>query len=250
MPGARRRNIGGRLALCGLTLALSLDAAAADGVDPAAYHQFWLWGPVKTGAFLDSADTLYLLQGQIGPGRAGPDLAHEGVAPFARASGGIFLVYRLETLDWDSRVVAGLMNEIRAWEHAGSRVLGIQLDFDARTPRLGAYAAFLAQVRRDLPPAYRLSVTGLLDWSTGGAPAAFDRMAGTVDEIVFQTYRGRRTIPLFRDYLAAVARLHVPFKIGLVAGGAWDPGEEQRLAASPYYRGAVVFLTERRGDRH
>lgn len=250
MPGARRRNIGGRLAACGLALALACSASAAEGVDPAAYHQFWLWGPVKTGAFLDSAEILYLLQGEIAPGRSGPALAHQGVAPFARAAGGIYLVYRLETLEWDSRLVTGVLNQVRAWEHAGSRVFGIQLDFDARTPKLRAYAAFLREVRRELPTAYRLSVTGLLDWSTGGAPGAFDEMSGTVDEIVFQTYRGRQTIPGYRDYLGAVARLHVPFKIGLVEGGAWDPGEERRLAESAFYRGTVVFLTEHRQTWH
>jgi hypothetical protein len=86
----------------------------------------------------------------------------------------------------------------------------------------------------------------LLDWSTGGSPEAFAAMSGTVDEIVFQAYRGRQTIPNYRDYLAAVARLRLPFKIGLVEGGAWDRSEERRLAASDFYRGVVVFLTERR----
>jgi hypothetical protein len=246
MPGAARRNIGGSLAAFCLALALAASAAAADRVDPADYRQFWLWGGVRPGAFVDAAETLYLLQGRIAFGAAGPEFARQGVAPFLRARGEIYLVYRLQTLDWDARLLASILNQIRAWEQAGSRIAGIQLDFDARTPKLAFYAAFLRQVRRDLPPAYRLSVTGLLDWSTGGSPEAFAAMSGTVDEIVFQAYRGRQTIANYRDYLHAVARLGLPFKIGLAEGGAWDRGEERRLAASAFYRGVVVFLTERR----
>jgi len=50
---------------------------------------------------------------------------------------------------WDARLVASVLNQIHAWEHEGRRIDGIQLDFDARTPRLADYAAFLKQVRRD-----------------------------------------------------------------------------------------------------
>jgi hypothetical protein len=243
MPGAGRRNIGGSLAAFCLALAVAASAAAADRVDPADYRQFWLWGGVRPGTFLQEAETLYLLQGRIA---AGPEFAHQGVAPFFAAKSDIYPVYRLQTLDWDARLIAGILNQIRAWEQAGSHIAGIQLDFDARTPKLADYAALLKHVRRDLPHAYRLSVTGLLDWSTGGSPEAFTAMAGTVDEIVFQTYRGRQTIANYRDYLSAVARLRLPFKIGVVEGGAWDRSEERRLAASPFYRGVVVFVTERR----
>ena len=249
MSGAGRRNTGGRLAACCLALALSASGAAADPVDPNAYRQFWLWGEVWPEAFLDTAETLYLLQGHIAAGPHGPDFRHQGVAVFARKEGELYLVYRLQTLDWDARILASILNQIRAWEHAGSRVAGVQLDFDARTPNLAFYAAFLRQVRHDLPTAYRLSVTGLLDWGVGGAPEAFDAMSETVDEIVFQAYRGRRTIPGYRDYLGAIARLRVPFKIGLVEGGSWDRNDERRLAASPFYRGVVIFLTERARPR-
>ncbi len=245
MPGASGRNIGGSLLGFCFALALVGTQAAADTVDPASYRQFWLWAAARPGVALDRAETLYLLQGHIGRGGAAPVFARQGIPPAALAGREIFLVYRLETLDWDARLLASILNQIEAWEHQGSRIVGIQLDFDARTPRLSEYAGFLVRVRHVLPSPYRLSVTGLLDWSTGGSPEAFDALAGTVDEIVFQTYRGRRTIANYRDYLPAIARLHVPFKIGLVADGAWDPAEERRLEASPFYRGAVVFLTGR-----
>jgi hypothetical protein len=243
MSGAGSRNIGGRLAAAGIALLLGASAAAAERVDPAQYRQFWLWGGVPPNAALHRAATIYVLQGRITRRGAGPVLTRQGVAPAGLGMAEAYLVFRLETLAWDARLVAGLQNLVDAWEHAGTHVAGIQLDFDARTPHLADYARFLRQVRGDLPARYRLSITGLLDWSTGGAPEAFDAMAGTVDEVVFQAYRGRRTIGNVDDYLGAIARLRMPFKIGLVEGGAWEPGAEARLAASPYFRGTVVFLT-------
>jgi hypothetical protein len=125
MPGAGRRNIGGRLAAVCLALALAAPAVAADRVDPADYRQFWLWGGVRPGVFLDRAEMLYLLQGRIAFGAAGPEFARQGVAPFFTARSEIYLVYRLQTLDWDARLVASIQNQIRAWKQAGSHVAGI-----------------------------------------------------------------------------------------------------------------------------
>lgn len=250
MSGASSRNIGGSRAASCLVLLLGVvllagSAPAQDRIVAAEYRQFWLWGGVKPGAFLDQAEALYVLQGHIASTGGRLEFTRQGVAPTAIAVRELFLVYRLQTLEWHPRLLASMLNQIAAWEHAGSHVAGIELDFDARTPRLTDYAAFLGEIRAALPHPYRLGVTGLLDWSTGGSPAAFESLAGTVDEIVFQTYRGRQTIPNYRDYLAAVARLRLPFKIGIVEGGGWDREAERRLARSPFYRGAVVFLTRR-----
>jgi hypothetical protein len=246
MSGAGSRNIGGRLAAASIALLLGASTAAAERVDPAQYRQFWLWGGVPPNAALHRATTIYVLQGRITGRGSSPILTRQGVAPANFGTAEAYLVFRLETLAWDARLVAGLRNLVDAWEHTGTRVAGIQLDFDARTPHLDDYARFLRRVRGDLPRHYRLSITGLLDWSTGGAPEALDAMAGTVDEVVFQAYRGRRTVANVDAYLGAIARLRLPFKIGLVEGGTWEPDAEARLAASPYFLGAVVFLTPRR----
>ena len=72
--------------------------------------------------------------------------------------------------------------------------------------------------------------------------ATLNALAGVVDELVVQTYRGRRTEPGYTRYLQALTRLTLPFKVGLVQGGEWDPTWESRLADSAAYRGAVVFL--------
>jgi hypothetical protein len=120
-------------------------------------------------------------------------------------------------------------------------VVGLQIDFDARTRRLDQYAAFLADLRRRLPADCRLSITGLLDWSSQGDSAALDALSGVVDEVVLQTYQGRRTIPSYQAYMASLGRLTLPFKIGLAEGGDWTAPPD--LAANPWFRGYVVFLS-------
>jgi hypothetical protein len=68
---------------------------------------------------------------------------------------------------------------------AGQRVVGLQLDVDCPTRRLGAYADFF----RDLRPRVRgrrLSVTALLDWFGRGTDV--DDLLASVDEYVPQFY--------------------------------------------------------------
>jgi hypothetical protein len=55
-----------------------------------------------------------------------------------------------------------------------------------------------------------------------------------------QTYQGRATIPGYRRYLPSLARLPLPYRIGLVERGVWTP--PSGLARDPHFRGYVVFL--------
>jgi hypothetical protein len=234
----------GRKLLFALLAGLSLLPASAPGqspVRPADYDEFWVWGGVDPSAVTGHARRLYVLQGHIAE-RAGQTVfTRQGIA----ASGGfgpVVLVYRLKTLAWNRMLRDTMLGHVQAWEYRHTQVLGVQLDFDARTQNLDQYADFLRQVRRDLPAAYGLGVTGLLDWATGGDPASLESLRGVVDEIVFQTYQGRRTIPSYPAYLQSLAKLRLPFKIGLVENGAWDRRHERLLGLSGHYRGAVVFL--------
>ena len=68
-----------------------------------------------------------------------------------------------------------------------------------------------------------LSVTGLMDWASQAAPEDLDALSGTVDELVFQTYRGRETLRDIDVYLARLGRLHIPFRLGLAEGASWSP---------------------------
>jgi len=67
-----------------------------------------------------------------------------------------------------------------------------------------------------------------------------NQLRGIVDEVVVQTYQGRHTIENYSAYLPRVAQLTLPFKIGLIQGGNWEP--PGYIATSSWFRGYVVFL--------
>jgi hypothetical protein len=78
--------------------------------------------------------------------------------------------------------------DIPRWMDALQRrdVRGLQLDIDCATGSLSAYAKFLAEVRKQLPPGKELSITALLDWFRDGTEIA--KVIEQVDEFVPQFY--------------------------------------------------------------
>ena len=208
-------------------------------VDAADHDAFWLWAGVRPQPALADARTLYLLDGEIR--RAQPERYADlrpGVPRLPNTD--VWLVVRTDTLAWPAAALPALLARLDRWGAAGNRVQGLQLDFDAATSGLGDYAAFLRAIRRDLPPRYRLSITGLMDWSANGDPAALAALRGTIDEAVIQTYQGRSTIPGYEAYFRRMRGFPLPFKVGLVQGGDWR--EPAGLAEEPNFRGYVVFL--------
>lgn len=220
-------------------------------VDASQHQAFWLWSGIRPQPVLAQAGTLYLLQGEIrAPARGQPGLlVARGVQPVSLPQPVIWLSYRVATLTWSPAVIGQLQQQLAQWRTLGSRVRGIQIDFDAATPKLAGYAAFLRQLRSQLPADCALSITGLLDWSARGDVTVLNGLQDVVDELVVQTYRGRFTEADYAAYLPALEKLTLPFRIGLVQYGAWDPGWQGRLARSPAYRGSVVFLLNPRGGR-
>jgi hypothetical protein len=224
-----------------LTFALLAGCAqhAPGKVDPEQYDAFFLWAGVRPPAALGRARTVYILDGEIRAGDNARIVPLRPAAPRVRHAD-VWLTVRTERIDWAEPVFAELLAHAARWERSGARLVGVQVDFDARTRGLAGYASFLARLRGRLPGRYRLSVTGLLDWSANGDAAGLARLRGIVDEVVIQTYQGRRTIPGYAGYLASLARLPIPYRIGLVQGGEWRP--PPRLNADPRFRGYVVFL--------
>jgi hypothetical protein len=213
--------------------------AEPDRVVAGRYDSFWLWAGVRAQPVLEKARTLYLLDGEIRaaePGRY--SVLRPGVPRLPGKA--VWLVVRTDTLDWPDGAVGGLTGRLDSWAAAGNRVEGLQVDFDARTRGLVRYAGFLRALRRGLPGRYRLSITGLMDWSANGDPASLGSLVGIVDELVVQTYQGRATIPGYEAWFARMRGFRLPFKVGLVQGGQWRA--PAGLAAEPNFRGYVVFL--------
>ncbi|OCW30106.1 DUF3142 domain-containing protein [Pseudomonas aylmerensis] len=228
-----------------LWLGLLLLASPAFGsVDAGDYDAFWLWSGVAPQPVLKQAKTLYILQGQINATRRAPQrgvqLIAQGISVPRLTRGEVWVVYRAHTLHWPERVYTQLLGQVQRWRDAGNPVVGIQIDFDARTQYLHEYADFLRDLRQRLPADLRLSITGLMDWSSNADPAAIAQLKGVVDEVVVQTYQGRQSIPDYAAYLPRMNRLGLPFKIGLIQGGEWD--EPGYLQGSEWFRGYVVFL--------
>jgi hypothetical protein len=226
--------------------AAGCEPADPDRVAAEEYDSFWLWAGVAPQPVLARARTLYLLDGEV---RAIDPGLYTALRPGVPRLPGkrIWLVVRTDSLDWPHSAAATLTERLDRWAAAGNRVAGLQLDFDAKTRGLGRYADFLKALRRDLPRRYRLSITGLMDWSANGDPAVLSQLAGVVDEVVVQTYQGRATIPGYEAWFARMRSFRLPFKVGLVQGGQWraPPG----LAAEPNFRGYVVFLVNPPGER-
>lgn len=225
-------------ALLALVLAGCGEEPAAERVDPADHDAFFLWAGVRRPPVLDRAKTIYILDGEV---RAA-DGAFVPLRPaIPRVSHSeVWLTVRAERIDWSDAVHARVFADLARWQAAGNRLAGLQVDFDARTRGLAGYAAFLTDLRQRLPPRYRLSITGLMDWSAQADPAALAGLAGVVDEVVIQTYQGRHTIPGYERYMASLAKLPLPYRVGLVEGGEWRA--PPALAHDPEFRGYVVFL--------
>lgn len=214
-----------------------------DRVDARHYDAFWLWAGVRPQPVLDRAKRVYILQGQVSTRDTVRLIAQRPAIPRIEHAD-VWMVVRVETLRWPPQIYDQLLVQLERWRAAGNRVVGIQIDFDARTRHLEGYADFLTGLRARLPADCRLGITGLLDWSANGDPAGLDALAGVVDEVVLQIYQGRRVIPGYAGYLARLDRLKLPFRIGLLQNGEWraPPG----LEFNPNFRGYVVFLTNER----
>lgn len=226
-------------------LALLLLASPAFGaVDARDHDAFWLWSGVAPQPVLKQAKTLYILQGQINSTRRAPrrgvQFIAQGMSVPRITQGEIWVVYRAHTLHWPESVYSQMLGQVQRWRDAGNPVVGIQIDFDARTQYLDEYADFLRDLRQRLPKDLRLSITGLMDWSSNADPAAIAQLKGVIYEVVVQTYQGRHSIPDYAAYLPRISRLGLPFKIGLVQGGEWQA--PRYLQDSPWFRGYVVFL--------
>ena len=228
-----------------VTLAIAITAILIRRPSPSVvvsaskYDSFWLWAGVKPQPVLDKARQIYVLAAEVRHQPPVRLVAQRSAVPhITRAD--LWMVVRVETLHWPPQLYTQVDNLLTRWRNAGNRLVGLQIDFNAHTQHLAEYAAFLADLRRRLPPGLKLGTTGLLDWSANGDPHGLDALAGSVDEVVLQIYQGRHVIPGYQAYIARLVRMKVPFRIGLLQDGEWQP--PRGLERNPAFRGYVVFL--------
>ena len=230
-------------------LVLNTASVCAEAVRAEAYQEYWLWAGVPHRPELAHAKTIYLLQGEIAPGPSGGAyVKYQGGAQPGPHGPALWLVYRVRTLDWSPGILSSINRRLELWRPHAGELKGVQLDFDASTAHLADYARFLREVRASLPPDCKLSVTGLMDWASQARPEDLDQLSGAVDELIFQTYRGRKTVNDIEAYLKRVDRLHIAFKLGLAEGAEWvSPNNVQK---NPYFKGYVIFLQNQKHQYH
>lgn len=214
------------------------DEGAHETVDPRRYDAFYLWPGVRPPDGT-APRVLYLLDGEV---RSGGPVQFTRLRPGAPKLAGkeLWLVVRINRLDWSEAAYGAIFADLARWQAAGNSVAGLQIDFDAATKGIAGYAGFLARLRAQLPPQYKLSITGLMDWSANGDPRALDQLRPVIDEVVVQTYQGRSTIPGYEAYFAKMDAFPIPFRVALAQGGAWKA--PPKLARHPMFRGYVVFV--------
>ncbi len=221
-------------------MALLVGPAQAETVIARDHPAFWLWSGVKASDELRDARTVYLHQGEVLAQTNGVVFQRLGLPVSRLTFPSLWLTVRFTTLDVPDAIPARIVRLMQRWRAAGNQVVGLQVDFDAATHQLADYARFLQALRQQLPPDFALGVTGLLDWAKTGDVATLNALP--VDELVVQSYQGRHTVENYQDYLPALSRLRIPFKLGLVQNGKRDIQAEALLQNSPWYRGTVVFM--------
>jgi len=112
---------------------------------------------------------------------------------------------------------------VRDWRAAGVALVGIELDHDCASARLGDYARLVAAVRHELPSDLRLSVTALPTWTDVPALAA---LRAAADETVLQVHavsapaRGLFDAKTAQRWVARyAAQAPQPFRVALPAYG-------------------------------
>lgn len=216
--------------------------SATSKVDANDFASFWIWGDIQTAPYLVHAKELYILQGEIRYSKSKQisTFTPQGVSILKLPHQKIWLVFRTHHLAWNEQNYQTILNRLEHWRNRGNQVQGIQIDFDSKTNSLKDYAIFLQKLRQKLPQQYRLSITGLLDWTNFKDQNTLTLFRQNIDELVIQTYQGATTIPNYPEYLKRISALRLPYKVGLVQHGTWFGNSTKQK--DRYFKGYVVFL--------
>ena len=216
--------------------------SATSTIDANDFASFWIWGDIQTAPYLVHAKELYILQGEIRYSKSKQisTFTPQGVSILKLPHQKIWLVFRTHHLAWNEQNYQTILNRLEHWRNRGNQVQGIQIDFDSKTNSLKDYAIFLQKLRQKLPQQYRLSITGLLDWTNFKDQNTLTLFRQNIDELVIQTYQGTTTIPNYPEYLKRISALRLPYKVGLVQHGTWFGNSTKQK--DPYFKGYVVFL--------
>jgi hypothetical protein len=206
------------------------------------YTSFWIWGRISSAPYLHQAKELYILQGEfrLDAKTKTSTFSQHGVSVLKIPQQKVWLVFRNHHLNWKEQELNIILKRVKQWENSGNQIVGIQIDYDSKTNNLKEYAAFLSELRKQLPKKYQLSITGLMDWTNQRDQKTLNTLRMNIDELIIQTYQGSTTIPNYQAYIQKFTALKLPYKIGVVQHGEWD--QKIDLSSDPNFKGYVVFL--------
>ena len=200
----------------------------------AAIPEAWIWPAAypKNSGFQGNS---YVLQLHI-PKSGKPE--SRGPAPWAWPVKELHLVFRLERRPEMGQILQEYLKLKYAWASRGTKVHGLQLDYDSPTAKLGLYMADLRSLRERLPPPDALSITGLADWMR------IRDLEGQIDPsitIFFQMYRETQAHLEADKYIDGLTRLKTNFKIGLLPKQTLTTAQMDRLEKTRFFKGLVTF---------
>jgi hypothetical protein len=199
--------------------------AAGSPLAQDAYVWQRVWMPAHAEALKNSRtlfSELRVLAAQQHP-KEGWVEAHVDLATLAADGRAVRAVIRLDgrlnSLNVDA-IATAAHDILLAWRAAGVNVVGVEIDFDCASSRLGEYAKLLSAIRAKHPAGTTLSVTVLPAWIN--APK-FDAVLMEADEAVLQVHavtdpkhglfdpkQARQWIDAFAHTSAKVFRVALP----------------------------------------
>jgi len=116
---------------------------------------------------------------------------------------------------------------------SGRKLYGVQIDYDSRISERGFYAALLRDLRKKMPPGFRLSITALASWSHMGS--FIDDLE--VDEAVPMLFRMGPDGALVRKGFAGGSFMKASRCSGVVGISLDEP-----LPAPEYLRNRKIYI--------
>lgn len=204
-------------------------------------ENYWIWAGILPRD-VPANNILYVYQGVFIVKEDNYFFKRKGLYPHPIKAKELYLVFRIEGGLPDPENFAKLgMFYIASWQKHKIMVRGIQLDFDSPTAKLLKYNEFLINFRKFLPIEYKLSITGLGDWVINGNSETLIKMSKSIDEMVFQLYQGRKSLPGTDFYVEKIAKLNFPFKAGFLINQPYK-NLIVKLKKNKYYLGEIFFL--------
>jgi hypothetical protein len=224
-----------RLAI-GSTLALLLVTLSRDS-SVVLDRAHWIWN-FHDLSFASAGTEVILYQGDVD---SDWNFHYRGIKPHPLDhKGPVTLLFRLYTLAGAPEDVAAHYFELkRRWERHGVMVLGLQIDYDSPSSRLGEYREWLHEIGRELS-GEPLSITALATY-VFDAPESLLQVSTEVDYLAMQLYRGYAPHADYREVVNFLRMSGIRHRVGVTLSPEF-PADEQLCGR--HCLGVAVFLNQ------